>query len=101
MEKHDHIEEHPIECAHCKNNIPFELPEEIIKACLVGKLVVFAGSGISTEGKNTFPYTFYNEIRSKLGLEEGISFPALMAKFEKANDRRLLVQRIKQRIDYA
>lgn len=31
------------ECAICKNNKPFELPDEIVKATIEGNLVLFGG----------------------------------------------------------
>lgn len=102
MKKQKHIKEHLIECADCRNKIPFELPQSIINDCLEGKLVIFAGAGISTEGKNVFPFTLYDEIRAELDIKRDILFPALMTKFvEKTHDKRQLLQRIKQRIDYA
>ncbi len=102
MKKHKRTEEHLIGCLDCKNKTPFELPQSIINACLEGKLVIFAGAGISTEGKNIFPFTLYDDIKTELGIKNDLSFPALMTKFvEKTHDKRQLLQRIKERIDYA
>ena len=56
------------ECAICKNNKPFELPEEIIEAAIEGNLVLFCGAGISTEGKTVLPYSFYESIKNELEL---------------------------------
>lgn len=91
-----------IGCEFCEQNIPFELPEAVLEACQQGSLVIFAGAGISTEGKKVFPCTLYDEIRAELDIREDISFPLLMTKFvQKTKDKRLLLQKIKQRIDYA
>ena len=101
-EKHKLTEDHLIGCLDCRNNIPFELPQPILNACLEGKLVIFAGAGISTEGRNVFPFTLYDDLKAELNIKSEIPFPTLMTRFvEKTHDKRLLLQRIKQRIDYA
>ena len=51
------------ECSICKNNIPFDLPKEIVEVALKGDLVLFCGAGISTENKNVLPYSFYSSIK--------------------------------------
>lgn len=102
MKKYKHVERHLIGCSDCEKKINFELPLPVVDACLEGKLVIFAGAGISTEGKNVFPFTLHDDIKAELGIKGIISFPALMTKFfEKTQDNRRLLQRIKQRIDYA
>jgi NAD-dependent SIR2 family protein deacetylase len=102
MNKHKPTDDHLIGCLECKNKVSFELPQPIINACLEGKLVVFAGAGISTEGKNIFPFTLYDDIRGELNIKNDILFPTLMTKFvNRTHDKRLLLQKIKQRIDYA
>ncbi len=60
--------QHNINCAYCRNNRDFDLPQEIINSLLKGNLVIFAGSGISTEGLNVFPYNFYDDIAMELDI---------------------------------
>lgn len=50
------------ECQICKNNLPFEIPEEIIDALINRNLVLFAGAGISTETKSVFKETLFEEV---------------------------------------
>jgi hypothetical protein len=47
-----------------------------------GKIVLFAGAGVSTEAKGVMPNTFYNEIRHILGeTDPNKSFPDIMQDF--------------------
>ncbi|MBE3128973.1 MAG: SIR2 family protein [Actinobacteria bacterium] len=91
-------------CEICKNNIPFKMPNEIIKAAINNNLVLFVGSGISTESKSVYPFTFYEEIASELDYNIrsiDLSFPELMSKYcEKPNGKKELLKKIKYRIDY-
>ena len=43
-------------CAFCGNK-DFEVPSEIIEAIKKENIVIFAGAGISTEGKNVYKST--------------------------------------------
>lgn len=90
-------------CEICKNNRPFILPGELFDALVHRELVIFAGAGISTEQKNVFPYTLYEDILGEMGYppDSNISFPKLMSEYcKKKGDRKELVKLIKKRIDY-
>lgn len=89
-------------CPYCKNNLPFDIPEELMDELLAGRLVVFAGAGISTENPNIFKNSFYETIKAELKEESSISFPELMSRFcnSQPNGRVKLMQRIKHRFDY-
>ena len=50
------------ECFMCKNNIGFDMPDEIIKAVEKNELILFCGAGISTESKTVLPTSFYMDI---------------------------------------
>lgn len=91
-----------IGCVFSKDRIPFDMPDEIISACLNNKLVIFAGAGISTENKLVFPYTLYEDILSKLNIKDKtIEFPNLMSKFcTQPDGRKKLLNIIKERFDY-
>jgi NAD-dependent SIR2 family protein deacetylase len=87
----------------CKSHHPFSMPEEIIEAVIQGKLVIFAGAGISTENRNVFRYSLYKDILDDLGIEkrQNISFSNLMSEFcKQPNGRSKLLQMIKNRFDY-
>lgn len=89
------------ECTICKNNKPFTFPKEIIDATLNGELVLFCGAGISTEGKNVLPYSFYTSIKKELNLtKDDISFSDLMQQYcNQPNGRKKLLKKIRDRFD--
>lgn len=78
------------------------MPQEILEATIKGKLVLFAGAGISTENPLVFPNTFYQEIASDLNLENAnLDFPELMSKLcQQKNGRKLLLEKIFTRFKY-
>ena len=91
------------ECEICKNDLPFEMPKGIIEALTSYNLVLFAGAGISTETKQIFKETLYEEVFFDLNEKnENISFPDLMSKYctETVNGRQKLLEKIKKRFDY-
>lgn len=90
------------ECAICKNNIPFDLPEEIVDAAVHGNLVLFCGAGISTEGKGVLPISFYTSVKEELGIEDNsISFSNLMQRYcAQPDGRKKLLKKIRERFNY-
>jgi len=90
------------DCEICRLKKPFVLPKEILDAVVKERLVIFAGAGISTEGRKVFPTTLYEEIKRDLGITDSaaISFPNLMSEFCQKRDRKALMQKIKHRFDY-
>ncbi len=87
-------------CALCMNT-EFDVPAEIIHAVKKGDLVIFAGAGISTEGKNVYKSTLYADINDELSESNNNTFPQLMTKYcEKPNGRRKLINKIIDRFDY-
>jgi hypothetical protein len=68
-----------------------------------GKIVLFAGAGVSTEAKGVMPNTFYNQIRHILGeTDPNKSFPDVMQDFCSTPSGKIgLIQRIKDHFDYA
>lgn len=87
----------------CKNHKPFEMPEEIIDSAIKGKLTIFAGAGISTENNSVLPFTFYDEIKGEMNLDNtSIEFDKLMSLYvngRKNGRKRLLLQKIFYRFD--
>lgn len=87
-------------CAFCGNN-NFEIPNDIIEAIKRENLIIFAGAGISTEGKNVYKTTLYTEINDELEENYDNTFPQLMTKYcNQPNGRRKLINRINERFDY-
>ena len=91
------------ECAICKQEKPFTMPEEIISAYKQGNLVIFAGAGVSTETSDVYPFTFQELIKDELGIppNEKIELPKLLSLYCKPpRSRKDLLRIIKERIDY-
>lgn len=87
-------------CAFCGNN-NFKIPDEIIEAIKNENLIIFAGAGISTEGKNVYKTTLYTEINDELEENYDNTFPQLMTKYcNQPNGRRKLINKINERFDY-
>lgn len=89
-------------CLACRAARPFDMPDQLSRACIDGDLVVFAGSGVSTESPMVMPITFYDHICAELGIDPagGMPFPEVMSHFEKARGRIALLEEIKRRLDY-
>lgn len=89
------------DCEICRLKRQFVLPKEILTAVVKKQLVIFAGAGVSTEGRKVFPTTLYEEIKNDLGIQDSaINFPNLMSEFCRKRGRRALIQKIKHRFDY-
>lgn len=77
------------------------MPKEIIDATKNGELVLFCGAGISTEGKNVMPYSFYEEINDELEGDMTKSFSVLMQEYcNQPNGRKKLLKKIQNRFAY-
>jgi NAD-dependent SIR2 family protein deacetylase len=88
-------------CAQCGNDRDFALPEHLLDKIRDGEIVLFAGAGISTENKDHCSTTFYEDVRTELGIAEELSFPALMDAYCTQPDGRIkLIEKIKSRFDY-
>jgi len=90
-------------CFFCSKKLPFDLNKQLFENFQKGNLVLFAGSGISTESPGVFPLTFYQDVCDDLEInpDDGLSFSELMTKFcEQTNGRSELLQKIKKRFSY-
>ena len=90
-------------CAVCKDFHDFVLPDDLFEALVRNELVIFAGAGISTENKNVFPYTLYEDLLGEMGYSSSkdISFSEVMSEYcKKTGGKQELIKRIKARIDY-
>lgn len=89
-------------CAICKNDLEFDIPPQLVDDFAAGKVVVFAGAGISTENKTVLKQTFYEEIAAQLGLAgQGKPFPSLMQDYcALPNGRLKLLTEIKNRFKH-
>jgi NAD-dependent SIR2 family protein deacetylase len=95
---------HNPNCELCQNNRPFEIPPDLYNALKRGKLVIFAGAGISTESSNVYTYSLNDELINDLGYSPEIAklaLPDLVSLFENQdNGRRKLLMKIRGRIQY-
>lgn len=95
----DHV--HNSDCVYCGLDLPFELPESIVKAAKAGRLTIFAGSGISTESSTVFPTSLYSDFKALLEIDDDdASFPSVMTSYEEAFGRRELIAEIVKRLEY-
>lgn len=93
----------PAKCRFCRNFHEFEFPDTLIGEILSDKVVLFAGAGVSTEDRNVFPYTFYEDIcqELKVSVEENLSFSDLMTRYcAQPNGRANLLRKIRERLNY-
>jgi hypothetical protein len=89
-------------CAVCRYDYDFEMPGAIVEAAREGRLVVFAGAGVSTEASKPFSYTLYDEVKSHLSDSPGDeSFAGVMSAFEAEFGRLKLVELILNRLRFA
>jgi SIR2-like domain len=91
-----------IGCALCAERVPFLMPTHLLRAFEEGRVLLFAGAGISTEGGNVYPYSLHQDIAGELG--EGaaqMSFHDLTSRFcQQPDGRSRLLLKIRQRIEY-
>jgi SIR2-like domain len=90
-------------CFFCSKKLPFDLNEQLFESFKTGNLVLFAGSGISTECPEVFPFTLYDDVCADLRMkpDNGLGFPELMSRFcKQTNGRSKLLQKIKNRFSY-
>ena len=90
------------DCQICNNEHEFDLPTDVLQSAKRGDLVVFAGAGISTEGKGVFPNNLYEIIAYQLNKKELTqSFSDLMEEYcSKPNGRIKLLKLFMDRLDY-
>lgn len=86
-------------CICCQNNIDFELPGHLLDDFLSGQVVIFAGSGISTESRNVLPVTFCEWIAGDLDIDMKVfSFSEVMEEYcKQPNGRIKLLNEIRSR----
>src|SRR2546421_12879504 len=70
-------------CDECGADVDVPLPERLIEDVHRGKVLLFVGSGASTEAHNVLAgYTFFEDIRLTLGeANREIAFPDLMSQY--------------------
>lgn len=91
------------QCAHCRDIRQVQVPDHLVSELLAGKVVVFAGAGVSTENSRLHGWTLYDTIYAQVGLapDERPSFPKLMSQYcSRPDGRKRLVEQIHKRFKY-
>ena len=84
-----------------RHDLPFDIPQHLLKALQDERLVVFAGAGVSTERESLLPDTFYDDVKSEVDDEAGLSFGELMSRFcDRPDGRSQLLLKARNRISY-
>lgn len=89
-------------CEDCLRNLAFSIPIHLAEDFVAGKVVLFAGAGISTENKNIGPNRIIDEVAHALkNKNKAATFAELSEKFcQRPNGRINLIKLIKDRFDY-
>src|SRR4029077_5004369 len=85
----------------CGADVDVPLPERLVEDTHQGNVLLFVGSGASTEAHNVIGHTFYDEIQGKLdGASSETPFPDLMTAFVSRVSRAALVTAFVARLRY-
>src|SRR6185312_15027999 len=87
-------------CSECGADFDVTIPDRLVEDCHAGKLVLFVGSGASTESHNVMPSTFYDVVSSYVPDSAGLDFPDLMTKYVELNSRSDLINLFYDRMRY-
>jgi hypothetical protein len=91
----------PCGCAICSLRLEFDLDPHLVSEIEKQNCVVFAGSGISTETRDTHPDTLYGTLKYHTNSEDDPDFWDLVDRFEaQPNGRHKLIQIVRDRFDY-
>lgn len=94
-------DDHAAVCDECGEDREVELPQRLVEACVGGRLLLFVGSGASTESHNVMPHTFYDDIANQLkSHDEDRPFPDLMEAYVEEFSRTDLILRFFDRMRY-
>lgn len=87
-------------CDECGDDVDVPLPQRLIEDTHAGKVLLFVGSGASTETHNVLGYTFYDDIRAELDRHDDPPFPDLMSAFVGSFSRAKLLTAFVKRLRY-
>lgn len=96
----DHLSGHE-GCSVCGLDLPFELPDDLLEAAINGKVVIFAGAGVSTESRRVYRSTLAEDAAREAGVDAAaLTFPAIMSVYEDRFGRPGLLQKVRDRLEY-
>ena len=83
LSEHTHPDGDKSQCEFCRNNRDFSMPRQLYTAIKAGDVVLFAGAGVSTEGRPVAVPSLYEQVCDKLKLDpnERVSFPDVMTRY--------------------
>lgn len=94
-------EQEGCECAICALKIDFTIDDHLISEVEQHNCVIFAGSGVSTEGGRTHPDTLYDILKHETKRNDNIEFWKLVDIFQaQPNGRQKLLELVKSRFAY-
>jgi len=87
------------ECFICKDQKPFQFDKTLVNEFMNGRVVIFAGAGVSTESPKVLNCSLYESVADDLGLSDcRLSFSELMERCDKQPNGRIeLLKKVKQR----
>lgn len=88
-------------CDRCSRNLPFELPESLVKSVADRKVVIFAGAGVSTEAREVLGFSLYDDLADELQIPKGTPFPDAVTAFEQRHGRAEFLRRTLERLEAA
>jgi SIR2-like domain len=103
LAEHTHPQCNRSQCEICGNNRAFDLPRQLYDAVVAGDVVLFAGAGVSTEGRPVAVPSLYEQVCNdlKLNPKEGVPFPDVMTRYcSELGGRGALLRLIKSHFDY-
>lgn len=87
-------------CSECGEDLDVSLPAKLMDDVHRGRVLLFVGSGASTEAHNVLGDTFYDEIQSELEIASGLAFPDLMSMYVERFSRSDLLTKFFNRLRY-
>lgn len=93
--------DHASVCDECSADLPVQIPERLVQDCVKGRLLLFVGSGASTESHNVMPRTFYDRISDGItNPPTDAPFPDLMEAYVDEHSRPDLIVQFFERMRY-
>jgi hypothetical protein len=88
-------------CSECGEDTDVPMPGRLVEDVHASKVLLFVGSGASTEAHNVLGTTFYDETRARLKLKkDDLPFPDLMSAFVSRYSRADLLTSFVARLRY-
>jgi len=88
-------------CVECGEDVDVPIPSRLVEAAHAGQVLLFVGSGASTESHNVMPDTFYDTVAAAIGRQDDeLPFPDLMSAYVARHSRSELITAFYGRYNY-